>query len=108
MLPVCMAKIENSLRDMNLLWFRCPMGQMPPRTRKVWTSATSQNERRQRTLVEIKTVEHVVRSLIALGEGGQAKPLFHECQERRKLVIGVADVAAPRIRRNDQQGNARS
>ena len=103
-----MAKIENSLRDMNLLWFRRPMGQMPPRTRKVWTSATSQNERRQRTLVEIKTVEHVVRSLIALGEGRQAEPLFHECQERRKLVIGVADVAAPRIRRNDQQGNARS
>src|SRR5215469_18181251 len=64
-----------------------------------------QEQGRQWFLIEVETVEHVVSHLIPRCQGAQAESLLHECQERRELVLRVADITLSGEWRDDEQGN---
>src|SRR5437660_1598493 len=70
------------------------------------TRALTQSQRGQWVLIEVEAIDHGVRLRVALGQGLEFKASFHQSQERRELVLCVADKPRFCIGGNNQEGHA--
>src|ERR671932_95611 len=72
------------------------------------TGALREDERRSRALVKIEAIEGVGQRAIPRAQQGNIGDLLEGLQDAIEAIRRVADVAAPGVRRDDEERNARA